>query len=351
MQVVDPKQRAITLLRAEAKAAHSKKLAQFADQVAAHLSGPFDDVNNMIQKMVFRLMAEGKDEDDHKNWCDLEMSKTNTSRNDKTDKITNLGLKIEEKTASAAQLMTEATEASEMAAKLAAHVAEATEIRQAGKAENSLAVKDAKKAQDALSKATAVLSQFYKGSAMIQKQAWELLQQAEPVSLGDSPSTWDTSYSGVSDPSNQPDGIVAMLKRVSADFAQMEADSEAQEAMDQRAYDEEMKSCKIEESRRSKEAEMKEGERARLLNKVTSHQHDMKHVQSQLNAADQYWKDLGPACMDGDSTYEARKADREKEISALKEAQVILADAFNGEAAAEPSAAGAFLAPVKTAAH
>jgi len=29
-----------------------------AQQVSAHLNGPFDDVNQMIEKMIFRLMAE-----------------------------------------------------------------------------------------------------------------------------------------------------------------------------------------------------------------------------------------------------------------------------------------------------
>merc|ERR1719230_189780 len=35
-------------------------------------------------------------------------------------------------------------------------------------------------------------------------------------------------------------------------------------------------------------------------------------------------KDLQPACVNGDSTYEDRKAARSKEIDALKEAQDIL---------------------------
>ena len=39
-------------------------------------------------------------------------------------------------------------------------------------------------------------------------------------------------------------------------------------------------------------------------------------------------KDLEHGCVDGDSTYEDRKAARAKEIEALGKAQIILRDAF-----------------------
>merc|ERR1719373_392983 len=93
---------------------------------------------------------------------------------------------------------------------------------------------------------------------------------------------------------------------------------------------------------------MKDEERKRLLDKISTMEKSLKHVSDELAAVKQYWKDLGPACMEGDSTYEARKAARDQEISALKEAQVILADAFTGVAAPAPAvAASAFLSPVK----
>merc|ERR1719272_2354019 len=80
--VSDPKMKAVALLREAAKDAHSRALERLAVEVSAHLNGPFDAVNNMIEKMVFRLMAEQKDEDEHKNWCDAELSKTNAMVDD-----------------------------------------------------------------------------------------------------------------------------------------------------------------------------------------------------------------------------------------------------------------------------
>merc|ERR1712151_257029 len=91
-------------------------------------------------------------------------------------------------------------------------------------------------------------------------------------------------------------------------------------------YQEEMKSTEIEKSRRAKEAEMKEQEKKRLLDQVDSWEKSLKHTWDELEAVKQYQKDLKPACVDGDSTYEDRKKARTEEIDALKKAQVILAD-------------------------
>merc|ERR1719240_421990 len=161
--------RAVNFLRAEARVTHSKALERLAQEVSAHLTGPFDEVNNMIQKMIFRLMAEQKDEDDHKNWCDLELEKTNSSKVNKEEKIEALTAKIDDAQATVQKLMEDIKDANDMVAAITAHVAEATEIRKIGKAENALAIKDAKDAQAALASAVAVLEDFYKDSGMVPK--------------------------------------------------------------------------------------------------------------------------------------------------------------------------------------
>merc|ERR1719343_968303 len=86
--------------------------------------------------------------------------------------------------------------------------------------------------------------------------------------------------------------------------------------------------CKVEKAERMKESEMKAAEQKRVLDKVAAHEKTLKHTSNELEMVEQYLKDLGPACLDGDSTYEARKAARQSEIEALKEAQVILEQAF-----------------------
>jgi len=342
LQVADPKMKAVNLLRAKARVLHSKALERLAQEVAAHLTGPFDEVNNMIQKMIFRLMAEQKDEDDHKHWCDLELEKTNSSKINKEDKIADLTAKIDDAKATVEQLIQEIREAEDMIAAIIAHVNEATDIRKIGKEENAVALKDSQDAQTAIANAVSVLQTFYKNSGEVPKEPWEFLQRG--VELPENPATWDSAYTGVADPNEQPGGIVSVLKEISSDFARMEADTRAQEETDQKEFEDEMKDCAIEKAKRTKESEMKSQEKKRLNDKIDEMSKRRKHVSDELEAVVQYLKDLRPACVEGDSTYEDRKAARSAEIGALKDAQGILEDAFKGEgktgaSAGAPSAA------------
>merc|ERR1719337_582968 len=113
----------------------------------------------------------------------------------------------------------------------------------------------------------------------------------------------------------------------------MEVDTKAQEATDQKEYAQQMSESKIEKATRAKEAEMKEQEKKRLVDKLESLKKTRKHVSGELEAVKQYYEDLKPACMDGDSSYEERKASRDKEIEALRQAEDIFAKAFDDKPA------------------
>merc|ERR1719454_1402198 len=71
-------------------------------------------------------------------------------------------------------------------------------------------IKEAKDAQAAVANAIAVLEQFYKESGQVKKEEWEFLQR-------------------VADPKDQPGGIITILEKTAEEFAQMEADTRAQE--------------------------------------------------------------------------------------------------------------------------
>mmetsp|Transcript_13518 Transcript_13518/g.33930 ORF Transcript_13518/g.33930 Transcript_13518/m.33930 type:complete len:736 (+) Transcript_13518:81-2288(+) len=339
LQLSSPRaERAVTLLRAEARAEHSKALEQIAVAVEKHGDGPFDQIVNMIQKMIFRLMNEQKEEDEHKDWCDQALSKTDKSIEDKKDKIEELTAKIDDAGAQAESLLINMNEADNMVSKITAHMKEATEIREIGKKENAEAIKDAEDAQTALANAIAVLKDHYKESGEVPKESWEFLQgRRAPVTLPEEPSTWDSAYTAVA----EPEGIIAVLEQVSADFAQMESDTAAQEASDKEAYDEDMKNCDVERARRGKESEVKGQERQRLLEKQKDYELERKRANSELEATEQYLRDLQPACVTGDSTYVDRKAARAKEVEALKEAQGLLQNAFAANATADGGSGGA----------
>merc|ERR1740127_195444 len=194
----------MNLLKQVATKTHSKALQKLATEIGT-FDGPFDKIKAMIQKMIFRLMAEQKDEDDHKNWCDLELSKTNASIVDKQEKSDKLNADIDAEVAAVQQLSEEIKAADEMVADIVSHMKMAAEIRAVGKKENALAVKDAEEAQTAVAQAIAVLEDFYKSSGKVKKEAWEFLQRqrnrgADPVELPAEPASWDSEYTGLGDP-------------------------------------------------------------------------------------------------------------------------------------------------------
>lgn len=323
IQIEDPKSQAVKILTAEAqklKGTHSKSLLRLVNQISSHLTGPFDDINQMIQKMIFHLQNEQIDEDDHKNWCDTELEKSEDSKEDKEDKISELEDKLEEADARTMKLATEIEEHNTEISDLTAHIKEETEIREADKAENQAAIKDAKACQEAITKAIGVLEDFY-------KEAGGFLQTNDraPVKVPDSPETWDSSYTGLD---KQPDGIVSMMEKIQEDYAKMEADTKAEEDSDETAYQADMTETTTNKEAEEKSAEMKTNERGLLISKVKSWKGKKTGVEKELAAVEQYLKDLKPACEDGDSTYEDRKKARDDEIEALKKAQKVLEDAF-----------------------
>merc|ERR1719324_102365 len=86
LQVVDPKVKAVKLLRKTAIALHNKALEKLAQEISTY-DGPFDKIKTMIEKMIFRLMGEQKDEDEHKLWCDMETEKSTEQKDEDEHKL------------------------------------------------------------------------------------------------------------------------------------------------------------------------------------------------------------------------------------------------------------------------
>merc|ERR1712098_318791 len=81
-------------------------------------------------------------------------------------------------------------------------------------------------AQAAITEAVKVLTEFYKKSGMIPKEPWEFIQtQQKDVVLPDAPSTWDASYTGVSDPKAGGEGILTILEDAMQKFSVQESDA------------------------------------------------------------------------------------------------------------------------------
>jgi len=329
----DAKSKAMALLREAGKKAHNGALEKLATQIMA-FDGPFDKIKAMIQKMTFRLQAEQKDEDDHKNWCDLELQKSQDSTDDKAEKIKLTKIKIEELDAELKLTVKQIVENNEKLADTQTYMAQELNLREENKAEIELTIKDSQAGAEAVAQAITVLRDFYKESGMIAKEPWEFVQIASSsngVKLPDSPATWDASYTGVTDPKSGSDGVLGILDGVATKFATMEADAKLQDTTDQKNFDKDMASKKVEMADIKSNTDMKSQKKESLQQKLDAANAKLKHVTSENDAVLQYLKDLKPACAPGEGSYEDRKQARTDEITALRKAQTILEDAFRAK--------------------
>ena len=83
---------------------------------------------------------------------------------------------------------------------------------------------------------------LYKESGMIAMEPYEFVQTAskKDVDLPQNPSTWDSSYTGVTDPNAEGSGVLSILSECGSNFASMEADAASQEETDEKAYQDDM---------------------------------------------------------------------------------------------------------------
>lgn len=314
-------------------ASHVKALSQLADAVQMY-EGPFDKIIQMVEKMIFHIMSEQKEEDDMKNWCDLETEKSTEKKEDRTTKVREFTIKLESMDAMVQTLTGEIVAAQRKIKSINEYMKEETDLRKENHKEAVLTIKDSKDGQAALKNAIGVLTKFYKDSGMIAKEPWEFLQTSketahapgDTVSLSDSPSTWDASYTGVSDPKNGDNAVLTLLEETNTKFADMEATTKANDETDQKNFNSDMQAQKIELEETKTDEEMKNERRSSLEEKIEGMTEGKKHLAREKSAVVAYLKDLETPCSMGDDSYEDRKKARTDELEALREAQIVLVD-------------------------
>merc|ERR1719460_3025602 len=260
-------------------------------------AGVFDQIKNMIQKMIFHLMSEQKDEDDHEAWCAKELDQTKKMEDDKKDRKDAMQADIDQLKAT----------------------------RKENKDENMATIKDAQDAQTAIAQAIAVLTDFYKSTGEVASEAWEFRQvmvrrhrigaEQEPE-----PELWEGGESGRYQGTTGGSSVIGLLEDCAADFASMESQAQADETTQESEYEQDITDYSIDKAQEQKDSQMMSSKKDRLSDKLQS---------KELAATSQYWADLQKACVDGDSTYAERKAARTQETEALREAQKILEEAFD----------------------
>jgi hypothetical protein len=324
----DPRAAVAAVLRKAGSSKSAVALSKLADKIeklgGKQMPGSqvFDQIKNMIQKMIFHLMDEQKNEDEHKHWCDKEITNTELMIKEKTEKSNDADSTITQLAEKIQSLKNGIEENQAFIATTEDEIASRTEDRAADKKENEATIADAEDAQTAIAQAIAVLRTFYKESGEVAKEAWESFVQlkAEPE-----PELWkEEKYTGTEGGA----AVIGMLENCATDFAKMESQARADETAHQDEFDTFLTQAQMDKAARTKDTEMKEARKGRFEDKKSAKVESLDHTSKELEGTQQYRKDLEHACEDGDSSYADRKDARASEITALREAQGILDKAF-----------------------
>jgi len=301
----EAQQRAVSFLSEQADKVHSRILAQLAATAAAD---PFGKVKRLIQDLITRLMEEANAEAEKKGFCDKELADNKATRDEKTNAIKKLSAEIDQLQASIEKRgeFIEATTA-EIAA-IDKAVAEATVIRNENKESNTLKIKEAKEAQEAVTQAMQVLKDFYAKAGT----ATALIQQK--------PEIFDKPYKGM----GGEGGVVGMLEVILSDFARLESETTAQEETEESEHDKFLSKSELNKKQMEKDVEHNKMSKQNEEQALEEKQGDKEGNQKQLDAANDEFDKLKPQCIDTGVSYEERVAKREQEIQSLQEALKIL---------------------------
>merc|ERR1719395_378912 len=210
----------------------------------------------------------------------METEKSTESKDDKAEKVNMFNRKIAEMDASIKLLAKQIVENTDRVESITEYQQDETNLRDENHAEILATIKDAQDAQAAISDAISVLKDFYTESGMIAKEPWEFIQtrSRRDVELPDSPSTWDSSYTGVTDPKSGADGVLALLDETMNKFSTQEADCKVTDETDQKDYEQDMANKKVEIDETNTDTQMKTSKKESVQESMETAAAQLKHT-------------------------------------------------------------------------
>jgi len=304
-------------IKTQAKKLKSDNLAALAIRLK---EDHFVKVRGMIKDMVAKLEADASAEADQKAWCDAEMEKSTSKRDENIGAME--GDLAAKSTAEAkiAKLEEEIATLMQEVADLKKALNEATTLRGQEKAENTKTLADANAGLAGVTKAMKILKEFY-DNALIQTSYKPPKGDASGNTVGDlAPDSFSGDFAGNQDAAV---GIIGQLDVIKSDFegtidatktAEEDAESTFNDYKDETETDIETKESDI--STKNGEVDSTKGDLADY--KEDLHEHTVLKADAIKELAK-----LQPACVDTGSDYAEKVARREQEIESLKNAYLI----------------------------
>jgi len=275
---------------------------------------PMANVKTLLKDLIAKLEKEAKEAADLHAFCQAEKKKTKAAMDKKNMEIDKLSARIEKASTTKQQLEELIATNSEEIAETEKQNSEATKLRNE-QHENFVKIDtDFSGAAEAVDDAIDALKEYY-GSAFIQTKS-------RTDALSDTSNNAPPTFGGAK--SDSAGGIIGILETMGEEFRKTVKENAATERENLKAYETLMQENKVAIS--TKDAEIKGAESQIKSLDVSLHDsgEDLKMVNKEKGAIEDYIAKLKPQCEGRVVPYEERKAKMEAEISGLKEGLSIL---------------------------
>merc|ERR1719455_26983 len=202
----------MSYIKEQAKKLHSDSLSALAIRLK---EDHFVKVRGMIKDLIAKLEADASAEADQKAWCDSEMEKSTSKRDENIGEMEGDLASKSSAEAKIAKLEEEIATLMSEVAELTEALNEATQLRGEEKADNTKTLADATAGLAGVTKAMKILKDFY-DNALIQTSYKPPKGDASGNTVGDlAPDSFSGDFSGNQDAAT---GIIGQLDVIKSDF-------------------------------------------------------------------------------------------------------------------------------------
>lgn len=297
------------LLRKRSRQLHSALLDMLAERA---VTDSLSKVRDMIADMVKNLEQEVASMTKQSSFCAAELKENAATRKSKTDDVEELKAKVDGIKAQRMQLEAEIKALTKSLTEITTAAAKVTDQRFKAKAENNATMQNAKDSQEAVNQAIFALREFYDSQA-VNPSFTQIGDEGEASPSG--PSMPSGQYPGM----DAGSGVIQFLEMAATSYAEMLAQAEEQERLEQSEYQKFMSESKVSQALKEKDKEYKQIQMDEKATELRQMSEDLKVTQTELKQALDYWETLKPQCTNTADSYKQRAAKQQREIDTLQE--------------------------------
>jgi len=285
----------------------------------------FDKVIKMIDNMVELLGSEQQDDNDKKEYCEMQLDNADDKKKGLERDVSKLEAAIETSKETITTLAGEIKALGDGIAALDKQVAEATEQRKEENSDYTTLMANDAAAKDILAFAKNRLNKFYNpklykppAASFVQVSAHKQLDAPPPAP--EAPGAYEKK-------GEESGGVIAMIDSLVKDLDTEMTEAETEEKLAQEEYEELMADSAQKRAADSKSITTKEGEKADTETALSEQSETHKSTSKELMATLEYIQSLHADCDWLLKYFDMRKEARAGEIDSLKKAKAVLSGA------------------------